>query len=61
MGIQLNVNDPKGEEKVIELCDNEEQMKKMTVLQLKKKIVKELRLSGMFKGSLISHTHTHGC
>uniref|UniRef100_A0A3P8S744 Ubiquitin-like domain-containing protein n=1 Tax=Amphiprion percula TaxID=161767 RepID=A0A3P8S744_AMPPE len=42
--IQLKVNGPRGEEKIIDLCDDEEQMKRITVLHLKKKIEHELRI-----------------
>lgn len=45
MGVQLRVNGPRGEEKVIHLCDNEEQMKLITVQHLKKKIEHELWIS----------------
>uniref|UniRef100_A0A8C4E8X3 Ubiquitin-like domain-containing protein n=1 Tax=Dicentrarchus labrax TaxID=13489 RepID=A0A8C4E8X3_DICLA len=42
MKIQVKVNGPRGEEKVIDLCDSEEQLKRFTVMQLKEKITKEL-------------------
>ncbi|GLD53820.1 ubiquitin-60S ribosomal protein L40-like protein [Lates japonicus] len=42
MVFQLKVNGPRGEEKIIDLCNTEEQMKNITVMQLKKKIVREL-------------------
>uniref|UniRef100_A0A3Q1G9X7 Ubiquitin-like domain-containing protein n=1 Tax=Acanthochromis polyacanthus TaxID=80966 RepID=A0A3Q1G9X7_9TELE len=45
MAVQLKVNGPRGEEKIIDLCDDEEQMKRITVLHLKKKIVHELQIS----------------
>uniref|UniRef100_A0AAQ5XQS0 Ubiquitin-like domain-containing protein n=1 Tax=Amphiprion ocellaris TaxID=80972 RepID=A0AAQ5XQS0_AMPOC len=44
MAVQLKVNGPRGEEKIIDLCDDEEQMKRITVLHLKKKIEHELRI-----------------
>ncbi|KAM8748285.1 uncharacterized protein AB9X84_016016 [Acanthopagrus schlegelii] len=46
MVFQLRVHDPTGVEKIIDLCDNEEQMKKMTVLQLKLIIKKTLMITG---------------
>ncbi|TMS02294.1 hypothetical protein E3U43_007834 [Larimichthys crocea] len=45
MGIQLKVNGPKGEEIVMDLCDNTEEFKKITVKQLKKKIVRQFGIS----------------
>uniref|UniRef100_A0A3Q3G2X3 Ubiquitin-like domain-containing protein n=1 Tax=Labrus bergylta TaxID=56723 RepID=A0A3Q3G2X3_9LABR len=45
MGIQVNVHGPRGEEKIIDLCDNIEQMKNITVEQLKRKIRNDLRIS----------------
>uniref|UniRef100_A0A672ZAY2 Ubiquitin-like domain-containing protein n=1 Tax=Sphaeramia orbicularis TaxID=375764 RepID=A0A672ZAY2_9TELE len=33
---------PTSSEKVLDLCDNQEQMKKMTVMQVKKKITEQL-------------------
>uniref|UniRef100_A0A671V2H7 Ubiquitin-like domain-containing protein n=1 Tax=Sparus aurata TaxID=8175 RepID=A0A671V2H7_SPAAU len=47
MGFQ--VHSPTGEEKIIDLCDNEEQMKKTTVLQLKQ-IIKKTFMTGMYIG-----------
>lgn len=44
MGIQLKVIGFTGKEKIIDLCDNEEQLKKITVKQLKEKIIEELGL-----------------
>ncbi|KAF1380687.1 hypothetical protein PFLUV_G00166460 [Perca fluviatilis] len=46
MVVQLKVVSPRGEEKVIDLCENEEQMKGITVLHLEKKITEELKLDG---------------
>ncbi|KAI3376363.1 hypothetical protein L3Q82_016831 [Scortum barcoo] len=45
MKIQLKVSGPRGDEKIIDLCENEEQLKKITVMQLKKKIAQELKTS----------------
>uniref|UniRef100_A0A672Z9X8 Ubiquitin-like domain-containing protein n=1 Tax=Sphaeramia orbicularis TaxID=375764 RepID=A0A672Z9X8_9TELE len=39
---QLRVILPTSSEKVLDLCDNQEQMKKMTVMQVKKKITEQL-------------------
>lgn len=44
MVFQLTVHGPRGKEKVVDLCDSEEQLKRITVLHLKKKIVHELFL-----------------
>ncbi|XP_033466045.2 polyubiquitin-like [Epinephelus lanceolatus] len=41
MGIQLKVHVIIGEKKTIDLCDTEEQLKSITVLQLKEKIIEE--------------------
>lgn len=49
MGIQLKVNPPRGDEKIIDVCDNEEQLKKITVVHLKKKIAHELRMTDDFR------------
>ncbi|KAK5858701.1 hypothetical protein PBY51_002822 [Eleginops maclovinus] len=46
MTIQLRVNGPRGEEKVIDVCENEEDLKKMTVKQLRDKIARELEING---------------
>lgn len=48
MVIQLKVHSPTGEEKVIKLCDNEEQMEEITVLQLKQMITKTFMIRGEF-------------
>uniref|UniRef100_A0A8C4GJF0 Ubiquitin-like domain-containing protein n=1 Tax=Dicentrarchus labrax TaxID=13489 RepID=A0A8C4GJF0_DICLA len=45
MPIQVKVNGPRGEEKIIDLCDSEEQLKRITVKDLKTKIAQELRIS----------------
>uniref|UniRef100_A0A8C2X5W0 Ubiquitin-like domain-containing protein n=1 Tax=Cyclopterus lumpus TaxID=8103 RepID=A0A8C2X5W0_CYCLU len=43
MKYQLKINGPRGEEKIIDLCENEEDMGRITVHQLKKKIARELK------------------
>lgn len=46
MGVQLRVNTPQGgTSKVIDLCDSEAQLKKITVMQLKEKISEQLLIS----------------
>ncbi|KAI4808355.1 hypothetical protein CgunFtcFv8_006318 [Champsocephalus gunnari] len=45
MTIQLRVSGPRGEEKVIDVCENEEDLKKITVKQLREKITRELEIS----------------
>uniref|UniRef100_A0A672FA12 Ubiquitin-like domain-containing protein n=1 Tax=Salarias fasciatus TaxID=181472 RepID=A0A672FA12_SALFA len=40
MGVK--VHGPRGEKKILHLCETEEQLKKMTVLLLKKKIIQQL-------------------
>lgn len=46
MGIQLRVNTPQGgTSKVIDLCDSEAQLRKITVMQLKEKISEQLLIS----------------
>ena len=55
MVVQLNIVSPRGEKKVIDLCENEEQMKGITVLHLEKKITEELKL-GMLKDYFLSST-----
>lgn len=47
MVIQLRVNLPSAEEKIIDLCDNEAQMKKITVKQLKQIIKQKFTTTGM--------------
>lgn len=53
MIIQLKVIGPGGEEKIIDLCHNEEQLKKITVRQLREKLTKELGI-GMCDESFTS-------
>lgn len=53
MVFQLRVHSPTGVEKIIDLCDNEEQMKKTTVLQLKQ-IIKKTFMTGMYIGRSLS-------
>lgn len=48
MVVQLKVHSPTGLEKIIKLCDNEEQMKEITVLQLKEKIMEIFMIRGEF-------------
>lgn len=38
MSIQLKVNGPRGEEKIVDICDNMDQMKVLKVMELKSKI-----------------------
>ncbi|CAN9500108.1 unnamed protein product [Ophioblennius macclurei] len=45
MGIQFQVHGPRGEKKIVDVCQSEEQMQKMTVLLLKKKIIQILNIS----------------
>lgn len=45
MGIQLKVNGPKGDYvKVLDLCDSNEQLRRITVIQLKEKIARQLMI-----------------
>uniref|UniRef100_A0A672FBT2 Ubiquitin-like domain-containing protein n=1 Tax=Salarias fasciatus TaxID=181472 RepID=A0A672FBT2_SALFA len=46
MGLQVKVNGPRGEKKILDLCETEEQLEKMSVLHLKKIIVQQLSISG---------------
>ena len=46
MAVQVRVRGPRGEERLIGLCDTEEQLKRMTVLQLEEKIASTFRISG---------------
>ncbi|TNN71965.1 Ubiquitin-like protein [Liparis tanakae] len=45
MKFQLKINGPRGEEQIIDLCESEEEMGRITVRQLKKKIAREMRIS----------------
>uniref|UniRef100_A0A3B4WV30 Ubiquitin-like domain-containing protein n=1 Tax=Seriola lalandi dorsalis TaxID=1841481 RepID=A0A3B4WV30_SERLL len=45
----LKVNGPRGEEKIIDLCSTQEQLGKIEVGYLKKKIVEELHITGEFR------------
>lgn len=45
MSVQLKVNGPRGEEKIVDICDNMDQMKALTVMELKSKIAKALVIS----------------
>ncbi|KAJ4948545.1 hypothetical protein JOQ06_020078 [Pogonophryne albipinna] len=44
MKVQLRVNGPRGDEKVLDLCEDEEDLKRLTVLQLKKRIVRDMKI-----------------
>ncbi|KAK5858703.1 hypothetical protein PBY51_002824 [Eleginops maclovinus] len=44
MKIQLRVNGPRGDEKIVDLCQNEEDLKRITVLMLKERITRELKI-----------------
>lgn len=46
MSVQLKVNGPRGEEKIVDICDNMDQMKVLTVMELKSKIAKALVIIG---------------
>ena len=55
MVFQLRVHPPTGGDgQIIDLCDNEEQMKKMTVLQLKQIINKTFTITGRCTGSSVT-------
>lgn len=45
MRIQLKVHSPTGQERIIDLCDSEAQLRKITVMQLKDKLTRELMIS----------------
>ena len=45
MRVQLKVHGPKGEEKIIDLCDSDRELRRMTVTQLRDKVAGELRIS----------------
>ncbi|KAM8746975.1 ubiquitin-like protein ISG15 [Acanthopagrus schlegelii] len=45
MGIQLRVHGPKGEEKIIDLCDSDRELRKITVTQLRDKVAGALNMS----------------
>uniref|UniRef100_A0A671V2F3 Ubiquitin-like domain-containing protein n=1 Tax=Sparus aurata TaxID=8175 RepID=A0A671V2F3_SPAAU len=51
--VQIKVRHYTGEERNIELCDTEEQLKRITVLQLKEKIKTLFRISGRITTRLI--------
>uniref|UniRef100_A0A672Z9V7 Ubiquitin-like domain-containing protein n=1 Tax=Sphaeramia orbicularis TaxID=375764 RepID=A0A672Z9V7_9TELE len=57
MGVQLNVTGPRGEEKIIDLCDSEDQMKRLTVMHLKKKIIKELGIGKVITFCTLDESH----
>ncbi|KAM3590886.1 uncharacterized protein V6R79_018298 [Siganus canaliculatus] len=58
---QVLVNGLRGEKMTIDLCNTEEQMQKMTVLQLKEKIIQRLPGSDVTKGiSMSSSTYRSG-
>uniref|UniRef100_A0A3Q3WW73 Ubiquitin-like domain-containing protein n=1 Tax=Mola mola TaxID=94237 RepID=A0A3Q3WW73_MOLML len=45
MVIQLQVNGPLGEIKIVDLCQSEQHLRKITVMQLKDKIAEQLIIS----------------
>lgn len=45
MRIQLKVQSPTGQERIVGLCDSEAQLRKITVMQLKDKLTQELMIS----------------
>lgn len=45
MGIQLKVHGPKGEEKIVDLCDSDRELRKITVTQLMDILSHELNMS----------------
>lgn len=51
MAFQLKIIGPRGEDILLKLCENEDQMRKITVQQLKKKIAQGLKTS-TFNASL---------
>ncbi|CAN9509746.1 unnamed protein product [Ophioblennius macclurei] len=56
MNPQVQVKGPRGEQKIIDVCQTKEQMKKMTVLLLKKIIIEQLNISGDLR--MVFKTHT---
>ena len=48
MGIQLKVHGPKGEEKIIDLCDSDRELRKITVTQLMSKLSHELNMTSKY-------------
>uniref|UniRef100_A0A672FGW8 Ubiquitin-like domain-containing protein n=1 Tax=Salarias fasciatus TaxID=181472 RepID=A0A672FGW8_SALFA len=56
MGLQIKVHGPRGEKKIIDLCEKEEQLEKMSVLLLKKIIVQQLSINGDLR--LVFHGET---
>ncbi|KAL7375165.1 hypothetical protein ABVT39_012968 [Epinephelus coioides] len=49
MVIQLKVHDPRGQQHIIDVCDGQEDMEKITVQQLKKKIAHILKMHDDFR------------
>uniref|UniRef100_A0A672F1A6 Uncharacterized protein n=1 Tax=Salarias fasciatus TaxID=181472 RepID=A0A672F1A6_SALFA len=54
---KVKVQGPRGEKKILDLCETEEQLEKMTVLLLKKKISQQLSISkSLFSNQLTDST-----
>ncbi|CAJ1086043.1 hypothetical protein E3U43_007834 [Xyrichtys novacula] len=49
MGIQLQVHDARGETKIVTICDNLNQIRNMTVMDVKQKIMKVLGINDDFR------------
>ncbi|CAL1590819.1 unnamed protein product [Knipowitschia caucasica] len=60
MGVQLIVCLPDSDEKLINVCDKEDELKKITVLDLKRKIIQQLSIQNdirlTFHGETLNET-----